>query len=440
MRRCWIVFTLVAPGWLLSAYASEPIPVSRFTLPNGLEVWHVFRAESQSVGLSLCVRAGSRHEPASQQGISHVLEHLCFEGTERFSQGESEMLDVITSRGGVWNATTQEERTIYWAVLPASQFNIAAEWIAQLVFHPLLPENKLETVRSVVFAEKGGKWDWFDRHGFGMDLDAEVRRALFPDSTLAARTIGQDKTIEALSHADVMAYYTKHYMPNNAVLIVVGNITRDQLSQACESHFAHLEPGTLPDPPGETRLPESPPERSVVRGMTAGRHGSVMIGVRTFGGSSPGRAAFEVLAELLNQRLLKELHFQRGIAYQMGAANEWFSDTGYFAVFAQGKRNKLRQIEAVIQGEIDRVRQGDVKADEFEAAKTALAGKYALSLEGNFGWMRRLESLTFLYAMNEPLPSIAADIESVTPEDLAQIVDTYFTPVRQCVAVHKPLF
>jgi predicted Zn-dependent peptidase len=131
------------------------------------------------------------YERLANNGVSHFVEHMLFVGTERWS--EDEIKDIITRRGGRWNGWTGEETTTYFVQISAQDLNIALDWLAQVVFHPTFPADKIGKERQVIFQERLGRYGWLintlDSWGFGYELDRNVRRALFPHSTLGLRIV-----------------------------------------------------------------------------------------------------------------------------------------------------------------------------------------------------------------------------------------------------------
>ena len=134
----------VAKTQEIASYVKQehPFELHRFTLDNGLRVWCQPRPDSKSVVVFLVVRAGVRNENKSNNGISHYLEHILFTGTERWN--EDEIKDMIDKRGGYWNGWTRTESTMYFAELSAQDFELAMDWVAEIVFHSIFPEEKVD--------------------------------------------------------------------------------------------------------------------------------------------------------------------------------------------------------------------------------------------------------------------------------------------------------
>ncbi len=236
--------------------ASQPaaLDVQRYRLDNGLRVWVQARPAATSATALLVLNVGARYETAANNGISHFVEHMLFVGTERWT--ENEIKDVITHRGGNWNGWTSLDRTVYYAQVADRDVGTALDWLSQIVVHPAFPEDKVAKERDVIFQEKAGRYGWLintlDGLGFGYELDRDVRRAIFPQSTLGFRVIGEDASLERIDRAALRAYYETHYTPDNAALIIVGNVSPDAARQQAEALFGAWSPRDVPTTPPAT--------------------------------------------------------------------------------------------------------------------------------------------------------------------------------------------
>jgi predicted Zn-dependent peptidase len=419
---------------------SDPFPLQRYTLPNGLSVWCQPRPDSESVAALLVIRAGSRYENLSNNGVSHYVEHMLFTGTERWN--EEELKEVITRRGGQWNGWTGSERTTYFAHVSAQDFDIALDWLAEVVFHPTFPEGKVDKERQVIFQERWGHYGWLintlDAMGFGYELDRDVRRALFPGSTLGLRVVGEDASLDGLDRAALLGYYQSHYAPGNAVLIVVGNITPEQVLDRAKVYFGSLENKGRPSAP-DTPPPTGGPQQVVVRGPLPTDQVQLMVGARTVGRTHPDRWALEVLAEVLRENLMEEIRYQRGLVYGLGAYNVFFDDAGYFVISTTSERSNKEAILDAVEEQLEKVRRGEVDAGQVAEAQAALKGRWALSMEDNVERAMWLAQWSSVLAADEPVPDYQAAIEAVTPEDLPRVMETYFTPQRRYLGIHQPV-
>ncbi len=415
--------------------------VHRHTLSNGLRVWCQPRPDSESVAALLVVRAGSRYETRLDNGVSHFVEHMVFTGTERWP--ESEIKSVITRRGGRWNGSTGRERTTYFAQVAVQDFDFALEWLAQIVFRPTFPADKLDRERRVIFQERWGRYGWLinklDDLGFGYDLDRDVRRAVFPGSTLGLRIVGEDDSLERLDRAALLDYYHKHYGPDNAALIVVGGVVPEQVVERAGFHLAELEKRGCPSSPDTPALPMGGPYNVIVRGPMPTQQVRLVVGARTVGRDHADRWALDVLSEVTREELLDEIRYRQGLVYSLSAFNVTFNDAGYFGIHTMSERGNRHAIHHALEAHLERVQQGEVDAARVVEAQAALKGRWALAMEDNVTRAEWLARWSSVLRDDEPLPDYAAAIDAVMPADLSQVARTYFTPQRRYVGVHQPV-
>jgi predicted Zn-dependent peptidase len=420
----------------------DPSVVQRFLLPNGLRVWIEPRPESESVTALLVVRASSRYETRANNGISHFVEHMVFDGTEKWPT-EEEVADVITHRGGHWNGWTDEETTTYFVQLAQHDFDLALDWLSQVVFHPIFPADKVNKERDVIFEEKMGRYGWLinalDALGLGYELDRSVRRALFPGSTLGLRIIGEDASLDKITRQSLLDYYHAHYLPTNSALIIVGHVDVEQARDRAMAYFGQL-PTKADNPigPATPPLPQHGPHHVTVRGPLPTDQSFLAIGMRTVSEAHPDRWPLEVLAEVMEEALLKDIRYRRGLVYGVSAFSNQFADAGYFGIFTQAESKKRADVQQTIEKYFERVRRGEITAEQVTNAKAALKGSWALDMEDGSRRASWLSQWAF-ESSERPIPDYAAMIDAVTISDLQRMVETYYTPERRFTGLHHPI-
>jgi len=420
----------------------DPSAVKRFTLSNGLRVWIEPRPESESVTALLVVRAGSRYETRANNGISHFVEHMVFDGTEKWPTEEA-VADAITHRGGHWNGWTDEETTTYFVQLAQHDFDLALDWLSQVVFHPTFPADKVNKERDIIFEEKLGRYGWLlnalDALGLGYDLDRDVRQALFPGSTLGLRIIGEDASLDKITRQSLLDYYHAHYQPTSSALIIVGNVDVEQAHAKTLTYFGQL-PVKFADLIGLATppLPQRGPHHVTVRGPFPTDQSTLVIGMRTVSESHPDRWPLEVLAEVMEEDLLKDIRYRRGLVYGLSAFHNQFTDAGYFGVVTQAETPKRAEVQHTIEQYFEKVRRGEITAEQVANAQAALKGRWALDMEDS---TRRASWLAqWAFESSElPIPDYAAEIDTVTVSDLKRVVETYYTPERRFAGLHHPI-
>lgn len=413
----------------------------RFMLPNGLRVWIEPRPQVESITALLVVHAGARYETTADNGLSHFVEHLVFDGTEKWPTEEA-VADAVTHRGGQWNAWTAEETTTYYVQLPHADAGLAMEWLSQVVFHPTFPPDKIDKERGVIFQEKMGRYGWLlnvlEALGLGYDLDRQVRRAVFPGSALSLRVIGEDNSLDRLTRPMVIDYHRARYTPANCALIVSGRCTLADLTALVTHHFGAIAARPAPAPPPTPPLPQRGPQRVTVRGPLPSAESELLIGMRTVEATHPDRWALAVLAQIMEESLLKAVRFQRGLAYGVHAFTEHFADAGYFGLRTQIESRHRAEVQQLIEDHFERLRQGQLTEEQLRNAQVALVGAHVLAMEDG---LQRADWLAqwALAPDDRPPPDYAAVIHAVTPADVQRVLDTYFTPQRRFVGSHQPI-
>ena len=258
-------------------------------LENGLEVILMRNPAQPMVGVFTQVRVGSAREDFRTSGMSHMLEHLLFNGSEKYSQ--EEQYDMADRAGAYNNANTTDFFTNFMMVAPAAELETALELQSEMLFHSIMPEDKFVKEQGIVLGELVQARD-YPGHAAGEVL----RRALYEGSSLALPTLGTRSTIAHMERDDVYDFYKKWYVPNNMVLTMSGNFDRDRAVELLERFYGEVAPGPLDDTPLRP-APFIERTRSVVR-----KAGDERILALSFEAPSYGMSdyfAFEVLTQLL---------------------------------------------------------------------------------------------------------------------------------------------
>jgi len=429
----------------VSLTQQQPFELHRFTLDNGLRVWHQPRPDSKSMVVFLMAHVGERNENTSNNGISHYLEHMLFTGTEKWD--ENEVSEVVDKRGGHFGSWTSMEYTAYFAEMASQDFDIAMEWVSQVVFRATLPEEKVEKERNVVFQEKWGKYGWIintgdrilERLGLGWNLWRTVEQFVYPNSSLTLHYYWEDDGPERIDRDALLTYYRTYYVPGNTTLLIVGNVTPEQVSAATQRFFGDIPQGVVPVRPKTPAEPQNGPYHAVIRGPIATNQARIRMGARTVGQSHPDRWVLVVLGEMLNTSLSQEIRHKRGLVNGIWAYNFTYSDVGRFEIRTRSEGDKREEIQQIIKNHLDAIRRGDIDPEKLADAKAALKGRWALDMEDNFGRISWLNDWPLVLTHEEPVPDCIAEVDAVTPEDLARVLNTYFTPERSYVVMHVPI-
>jgi zinc protease len=357
------------------AEASSAINVSHFKLANGLEVVVIPDRRAPVVTHMVWYRVGSADEPAGKSGIAHFLEHLMFKGTAKNPGGR--FSQVVATVGGQENAFTSSDYTGYYQRVSREHLRTLMEFEADRMTGLILSDDAVKPELNVVLEEQNQRVANSPRAKLGEQIDA----ALFLNHPYGRPVIGWRHEIETLNREDALAFYRRFYTPNNAVLVIAGDISGDEVRELAEATYGKVAPVVEIGP---RRRPQEPPPvaaRQVTladpRVELPSLQRSYLVPSTTTAKHGEGEA-LEVLGYILGHgntsRLNRTLVVEREIAVSAGG---WYSgsalDASKFAVYGSPKPGvTLPQLEAAIDAVIDEVVARGVTADELDRAKNRL--------------------------------------------------------------------
>ncbi|MDR5652590.1 M16 family metallopeptidase [Ruixingdingia sedimenti] len=291
MRLIALCLALLLPALPLHAQ-----PVTDFTLPNGLEVVVIEDHRAPVVVQMLWYRTGSADEPAGKSGIAHFLEHLMFKGTEKIGPGAFSA--AVEAQGGNDNAFTSTDYTAYFQRVAADRLSLMMEMEADRMVNLRLAESDVLTERNVILEERTQRTD----SDPGALFNEQRQAAQYLNHPYGTPIIGWRHEIAALGPEDALTFYRAHYAPNNAVLVVAGDVVPDEVRALAETHYGPIPAN--PDLPPRIRRAE-PPQLAERRVMFADPRVGQPYVMRTYlaparkTGTQDRAAALVVLAELL---------------------------------------------------------------------------------------------------------------------------------------------
>jgi predicted Zn-dependent peptidase len=400
----------------------------RSTLPNGLVVLSEQLPGVRSAATGLYVRTASAHERREQMGISHLLEHMVFKGTERRSAKELAL--ELEVRGGSLDAFTGRDYTSYQAHTLDADLPLAVEILTDLARRPLLRESDLEPERNVILEEINGVEDTPD------DLVFELHAAeLWPDHPYGYSILGDAGTLAALSTDDLRCLHQTGYYRGNFVVAAAGNVNHDQLLTVLEREGWFEGVSREPPRPAVTVVPAvRGAERREARD-TAQTH--IVFGTDTFPLRDSRRFALAILTNVfgggMSSRLFQRVREELGLAYAIFAYKHFYQSAGQLGVYIGTQPGTADAAVDAIRGEYARLAAEGLPADELADGKQQLKGQVMLSLESPGARMGRLAGFVLHDDEYRPLDRMLAEIDAVTPDEIAAVASEYFAPGRQTV-------
>lgn len=343
----------LALGLGLPAAAEEP--VTTFTLDNGLNVVVIEDHRAPVVVQMIWYRVGAADEPPGHSGIAHFLEHLMFKGTEKIAPNA--FSGIVEAQGGDDNAFTSWDYTAYFQRIAADRLDLVMEMEADRMRNLRLTEEDVTTERQVIIEERAQRTDTDP----GALLTEQMRAAQFLNSPYGIPVIGWRQEIEALSREDALSYYERFYAPNNATLVIAGDVKPEDVKALAEKYYGPLKPsvGIVP-----RERPQEPPQLAERRITLEDERVSEPYVVRSYlaperdPGDQKQAAALTVLAELLGGNgqtsvLARKLQFDRQVAVYSAAFYDGTSiDDGTFSLVVMPAQGVSLE---TIEGDLDQV-------------------------------------------------------------------------------------
>jgi predicted Zn-dependent peptidase len=387
----------------------------------------------RSVALGFFIATGSAGESDDQAGISHLLEHMLFRGTERF--GSQEIDEIFDAMGAEVNAGTDKESTSLYTRVLDGHLARAFEVMGDMVFHPRFGE--LETEREVVLEEIAMYED--DPQDKVFDVLGE---AVFGAHPLGRAVIGTADVVGAVTRKQLVAFHAARYEPQNLVIAAAGSVAHDELVQmATAIDSIRAQDPAAPQPGAaaallDARAPDFARRVRFVEKDTEQYH--VCIGGAGMAREDERRFALRVLEGVLggtsSSRLFQEIRERRGLAYSVFCFSNLYAHTGEVGLYVGTRPDNLAQALAVIADELQRFVADPASEEELTRSRENLKGRVVLSMESTSARMSRLGG-SLLHGM--PILSIDEVIEridAVSLDDVRALAQQLFAPGELSVA------
>jgi predicted Zn-dependent peptidase len=402
------------------------------TLANGLRVITGEMPHTRSATVSVYVGAGSRYEADSEAGLSHFLEHMLFKGASRRPTAQA-ISEAIESVGGVHNAATDREATVYYAKVPDSEALTAIDILSDMVRAPVMDAGELEKERFVILEELAAVED------SPGELTAILADAtLWPDQPLGRNVGGTPDTVQTLPLSEVRRYMKSQYVPENMVLVVAGNAKHAQVAATAERWLGGMPSASPKDPyPIEDR-PGSP--RLAVR-KKATEQANICISFPALPLDHPDRYALDLVNALLGEgmssRLFLELREEQALVYDVHSYVSEYRDAGSLTIFAACEPRKARTTAEACLEETARMLE-TLTPEELQKGIRMAAGRIQLRMEDTRSVAGWLGSQELLLSEILTVDQVVEKIESVDMDSLVRVGRDILVPEKASIAAVGP--
>lgn len=411
-----------------------------FTLDNGMEVIVVPNHRAPVVMHMVWYRVGAADDPVGKSGVAHFLEHLMFKGTKTVGPGE--FSTIVARNGGNENAFTSQDYTGYFQKVAKDRLELVMRLEADRMTNLVLSDDIVLPERAVVLEERSARTD----NQPGALLSEQVNAAQYLAHPYGVPIIGWAHEIGALTTDDALAFYRRHYGPDNAILIVTGDITMAELRPLAEKYY-----GTIPALGVAPRMrPQEPPQRAArrvelrdprvrqaewSRGYLAPSHNA---------GATEQAYPLQILAEILGggatSRLYRELVVDQAVAASAGAWYDSVSlDLTRFAIYASPSPGvDVATLEAAVEGEIARLLDDGVTAKEVARVKNRLISEAVYARDSLYIAARAFGSALTAGMTVDDVESWPERVEAVTVEQVNAAARAVLVPETSVTGVLLP--
>jgi predicted Zn-dependent peptidase len=408
----------------------ETGPVRR-TLDNGSVLLTRPMPGAYGVAVGVVVSSGTRDEDPAQGGISHLLEHMVFKGTD--SRTAFELARDMEALGGQLDAYTTKEHTAYTLKVLPAQLPEALQLLSDMLERSTFEESQLELERQVVLEEIFSAEDAPD--DFAHERFCE---RLYPGHPLQHMILGTEETVRGIDRSALADYSSRVHRGSNVLIAAAGAITpdiEDLLSRAFGFAPGEFAPGDDP------QVAASPGVHSFEKKGLAQQY--VEVGIPTIPVTHPDRYTLSLMSNLLgggmSSRIFQRVREEHGLAYSIYNYTDFFRDTGMLATSFSSSPDNCDRALAIVAEEYDRLRSGDLEEDELESNKAQLMSSVVLGMESTLSQMLRLARTEMAFGRFIPLSEVIDEIEGITRQEVIRLAEEFLDPAQQTVVGYGPL-
>ena len=415
---------------------ARTIDFTEFDLPNGL---HVILHEDHAtpiVAVAVMYHVGSKDEARDRRGFAHFFEHLLFEGSENIGRGE--FAKHVEKAGGVLNANTTGDRTYYYEVLPSNQLELGLWLESERMLHAKVESKGIETQREVVKEERRQR---YENQPYGSILPEVLKRA-YTEHPYQWPTIGYMEDLNAATEADFRNFYKTFYVPNNAVLVLSGDLEPTFAKAALTKYFGPIPMGG----PIPRNAVVEPPLKKEVRDIIHDKIQlpAVVQAFRIPALGTPDFYAVDMLNRLLSNgnssRLVKSVKDDEQKAVYVGSFSLPFEDPGLAIAFAVANMGvDVDELESSMDRQFALVRDQPVPDHEIRKLKAQIETEQTTENSRMAGIANNLANAHTFLGDTGKVNTEVEQYLAVTAADLQRVAREYFVPENRVVLHYLPM-
>ncbi|GIU28875.1 pitrilysin family protein [Shewanella sp. MBTL60-007] len=412
--------------------ATQAKDIQSFTLDNGMKIMVLEDSSIPNANMYLFWKVGSRNEVPGITGISHFFEHMMFNGSKKYGP---KMFDrTMEAAGGANNAYTTENLTVYTDWFPASALETIFDLEADRIENLDINEKMVESERGVVASERltgleNSNW---------RVLQEELKGAAFRAHPYSWSVIGHESDIAAWTLEDLTQYHKTYYAPNNAVVVIAGDVKLAEVKQLADKYFAPI-PAQAPPREVKTVEPLQKGERRVFVQKASVSTPNVMLGYHIPATSNADYYALDLLSSIMttgNSSRMYQGLVDKQVAIEVDTYMPMSFDPNLFYVMGVANPGVTApELEDAMISEINRIARDGVTAEELEKVKNIKLMGFYRAMETINGKANTIGTYELFFGSYDKLFNAPEAYNKVTPEDIQRVAQTYLKRANRTVAV-----
>ena len=381
-------------------------------LKNGIPVLIENIENLNSATLGIFVSTGSKNELDGEEGISHLLEHMMFKGTE--TRTSKELSEIIDNEGGISNAYTSKEVTAYYVQMLSNKLEVGIDILNDMFMNSTFSKESLEKEKNVVIEE------------IKMYEDIPEEKVHDENSSYALEgvqsnsVLGTIESVKGITREKLVSYFKERYSPSRLVVSVAGRVDVDKVMEQLNAGIGNIKENEIVrDYNGEITINSG---KNEIKKDTSQIH----LCFNTMGVSItddmkyPVAIISNILGGNMSSRLFQKIREERGLAYSVYTYNSSYEEGGLFTVYAGTTKEDYLEVMDIVKSEFKEIREEGITAEELQKAKNQFMSMLTFGLENSKARMSRMASSYMVYNRVRSIDEIIAEIDAI---DLDQIKD-----------------
>lgn len=415
---------------------AQQVEFEEYDLDNGMHVILHQDNTAPVVTVSVMYHVGAKDENPERTGFAHFFEHLLFEGTENIERGE--WFNIVTSNGGSNNANTTDDRTYYYEVFPSNSVELGLWMESERLMHPVINQIGVDTQNEVVKEEKRLR---VDNSPYGRFLE-NIKLNMFKKHPYKGTTIGKMEHLDAATLEEFQAFNKKFYVPNNAVLVVAGDIDKADVKRMVKDYFG-------PIPRGEDIVRNFPKEDPIKEPISATAYDpniqipAIMAAYRTPSFKDRDAYVLGMISSYLSggksSKLYKKIVDEKKMALQVGALDFSQEDYGTYILYGLPLGDvKLEDLVKEIDEEIVKLQTELITEKDYQKLQNQFENQFVNSNSSVSGIANSLARYYMLYGDVNLINNEIDIYRSITREEIQNVAKKYLNPNQRLLLEYLP--